>query len=315
MQKSQVIRAAVVLSLSILVALAAGTLTGCQAAKAVGSIFNPTPALPATGTDLPKRVVVVPFRSTLSQYVPRSLAIGRHLEKALKANPGTVLVDYRVLEAAMQRLTAPGITEVDQQLYAARLTGINTVVRGALVDISVRRELKGLYGFRENIPFLGLEAQFIILDAGSGTQVGERSIRRQVKITEVMAEGLEMGKKPKAELLDQLQAELEKEAAQWVVAKIADQPWNGMILEVDGERVKVTGGTDNGLAKGAELLVLRRGEPIKTGAGRTLFLTGKQVARVRLTEVGKAVSWAEVIGGDKKGKKIVLRPGQVVRIP
>lgn len=313
--KNTAITRTTLLGLLALAAAAALALSGCGAAKAVGSMFTSSPTLPATGTSLPKRVVVIPFRSSVEQYAPRSLAVGRALEKALKANPGTVLVDHRILESAVQRLTAPGVSEVDQQLHAARLLGINTVVRGALVDISIQRELKGLYGFRDNTPFLGVEAQIIILDAGNGTQVGETSIRRQVKITEVVADGMEMGQKPKPETLDKLQAELEKEAAQWMLARIANQPWNGVILEVDGQGVKVTGGTDNGLKQGAELLVFRRGEPIRTGAGRTLFLTGDRVARIRLTEVRKAVSWAEVVGSADKKKKITLRPGQIVRIP
>lgn len=306
------------LGLLVLILAAAMSLGGCQATTMIGELvsapFEDSPSA-TTGTGMPKRVVVVPFRSTLNQYAPRSLELSRSLGKALQAHKSTVLVDHRILEKAVSRLTAPGATIIDQQLYAARLLGINTLVRGAIIDISVRRQLEGVYGFRDNTPALGMEAQIVLLDAGTGTQLGDTSIRRQVEIDDVMAQAIELGEKPDAKMLDKLLAQLQAAVSSWVIEKIADQPWVGVVLAVDGGQIKVTGGSDNGLAKGAELLVYMRGEPIKTGAGRTLYLTGASIGRVRLDEVGRATSWAKGIGAAKKDDDKVFRPGQIVRIP
>lgn len=299
-----------------LVLLFAAAATGCSVGREIADVVSaPFERGPGRqGPSLPMTVVVAPFTGTMSQYTNRSVELGQEVAKALDANPKVTLGDFQRLDAESRSLASPGETTLSRLFKAARQTGVNTLITGAIVDLSVRRHLKGVYGFRENNAFLGLEAQLTIFDLANGIVVGETSIRREVGIDEVKALGIEQGQEPPKDLVDQLQGELSTACVEWVNETIPEQEWTGFIISADGDRIVMTGGTNNGFTAGSIVHAYAPGEPIKTGAGLTVYLLGAKVGTLKIVEPGKSTSVAQVeskVEGEKKD--IVFRTGMMLK--
>jgi hypothetical protein len=259
-------------------------------------------------------VVVAPFTSTMPEYVNRSVELGRSVSNALEADAEVTIGDYQRLDEESRSVASPGDTTMARLFKAARQSGVNTMISGAIVDLSVRRRLKGVYGFRDNIPFLGLEAHLTIHDLANGTIVGESSFRSEMEVDEVLAQGIEQGNEPPKDKVDQLQVELRAEAVEWIQDTLPEQEWTGFIISVNGDRIIITGGSNNGFTQGSVVHVYTPGQPIKTGSGLTLYLLGAKVGALKVVEPKKSTSLA-VVDSQVEGedKKITFRTGMMLK--
>ena len=288
-------------------------LSGCGITAKVTDIID------RQDSGLRKRVAVAPFTSGVAGLDDRAAAWRLVIAKTLEQQGGVVLVDFADLQARMERLPASAATAEDRAVEAGRPMGLNTVLAGNISDLSVQRMLKGVYGFRDNAPFLSLEVEMRLLDITTGVVLGQESFKRQEPITDVLADGLGGGAKPDPKLVDKLLADVSKETADWVARQVAAQPWGGTVLTVQGNRVQVSVGRDTGLPLGATLYVYALGERIKCGTGQEICLPGPLVGKIRLSEFGNRTSWAEIVerakppGKDPKAAVPAFAVGQYVR--
>lgn len=245
--------------------------------------------------NLRKRVVVMPFTSKIPGLAARAHALGEILRKRVAASGSYTMDDPAKLQAAVKQVAPAVRNRQERMIMAARRLGLNTVVTGRLSDLSVAYDLTGIYGFRENTPFLRLEADLTVIDVASGTIMGIKSFVQRHKLDDVTAEAIKLGAKPKPKLVDKLQAKLVQPCLEWLQDTIGDQPWAGYIFEVKGKKAKVSVGRDTGLSLGDELTVYAHGERIMSGAGRLIYLPGPPVAKVRITKLMPRSAWAEIL--------------------
>lgn len=278
---------------------------GCGLTRSVEEYFS------AQDSGLRKRLVVVPFTSGLAKLAPRARAWERGTRRELAREGGLVLVDYSRLAAAMQRVPDRVKDRQQRMVWAGRSLGLNAILHGQITDLSLHRRLTGIWGFRDNTPFLGLEVDLSLLDTASGTVIARQSHRAEVEISDVLAQGIRMGSPPPAKLVDELVAKQVKHTRRWVVRAVASQPWAGFVLKVKGKRVLTTVGRDTGLPLGSLLTVYGWGERIRTGAGTLIHLPGAPVATLRLDQLGPRTAWATVV--DAREKPLRLLPGMLIR--
>lgn len=284
---------------------------------------------------LRKRVSVAPFTSSVADLKAQATALQMAITKTLGQQGGVVVLEFAALEQEAEKVPANIRNPEDRAYEAGRLMGLNAVLAGNITDLSVHRQLKGIYGFRDNAPFLALEMELRLLDMTTGTVLAQESFRRQEVINDVEADGITLsGAKPDPNLVNKLLAQATKDAESWVLAKVAAQPWGGTILQVEGDKVLLTAGRDTGLPVGAVLTVYALGERIKAGTGQEIHLPGPVVGKLQLTELGPRNSWAAVVertkppapkeAKDKKEDKeakaavpapppLAFEPGQYVR--
>jgi len=300
-----------------LLVLAALLLGGCGVTTKVVEYWE------GQDSSLRKRVSVAPFSASQEALKPQAQAMQKIIAKGLEQQGGLVLIDFASLDQEMEKLPQKSGSAEDLAYEAGRRLGLNTVLAGNLTDLAVVRQMKGIYGFRDNAPFLALEGEFRLLDMTTSTILAQTSFRQQTVISDVEAEAITMNNAaPDAKIVAKLVAEMTKEAQAWIQAKINAQPWGGTVLEVQGDKVLITVGRDTGLPTGTNLVVYALGERIKCGTGQEICLTGPAVAKVRLLELGARTAWAEVVqrisppAPDKKAPAPPappILPGQVVR--
>jgi hypothetical protein len=265
-------------------------------------------------TSLRKRVCIADFTSGIKGLDPQAQAWRKAMGEHLAAQGNLVLVSFENLSKAMEKVPAKVRSQEERAIAAGRSLGLTSVIMGQVTDLSVSRRLTGIYGFRDNDPFLGLEAELRILDVANGTVAGQESFRPEIELNDLEADGVRMGEKPKPEWIQKIQAELISESNDWVATRINSQPWAAYVLQVEGDMAKITIGRDTGLPVGSFVTVYGRGEKLRTGAGTVLYLTGQPLAQLRITDLEARVGWAKILPYDEKQKETPqLVPGLLVR--
>lgn len=296
------------LLMGITLALFAISAVGCGLSAKVSEYID------SQDTSLRKRVCIANFTSGIKGLSPQAQAWRKAMAEHLAAQGNFVLVSFENLSKAMEKVPAEVRSQEERAIAAGRALGLTSVIMGQVTDLSVNRRLAGIYGFRDNDPFLGLEAELRILDVANGTVAGQESFRPEEKLNDLEADGIRLGEKPKPALVQQVQAKLISESNQWVTAKINSQPWIAYVLQVEGDMAKITVGRDTGLPVGSFLTVYSRGEKLRTGAGTVLYLTGQPLAQLRITDLEPRVGWAKILPYNEKDKtQPQLEPGLLVR--
>lgn len=284
------------LGLVLLLAL----LSGCGVTSTVTSYID------SKDTGLRKRVAVAPFTSGVPSMKERATALQMAISQHLVKMGGVVVGDFIPVQDEMKKLPPAIANPEDRAIEAGRRLGVNAMLAGNITDLSVQRALKGIYGMRENRPFLSLEVELRLVDVTTGIVMGQEAFKRQERLDDTVAEAIEGGAQPDDKLVNKLLAEITQETTAWVGKRVASLPWGGTVLEVEGNRVLVSVGRDTGLPTGSVLTVYALGERIKAGTGQQLALPGPRVGRVKLTELGARSSWAEIVeraADDKKAKE------------
>lgn len=296
--------------------LLTGALLACLAIFAVGCGLSAKMSdwMDSQDTSLRKRVCLANFTTGLKGLEPQTKAWHQAMQKLLAAQGNFVLVEFDKLSQAMEKVPAKVRSQEERAILAGRAMGLTSVIMGQVTDLSVQRRLAGIYGFRDNDPFLGLEAELRILDVANGTVAGQDSFRPEIKLNDVEAEAVRLGEKPKEKQVQEVLAKLIQETGEWTVGKINSQAWAAYILEIKGDMAKITVGRDTGLPVGSFITVYSRGEKLRTGAGTILYVTGAPLAKLRITDLEPRVGWAKILPyGDEEKKEVPkLEPGLLV---
>lgn len=288
-------------------ALALAVLAGCGVKQKVEEIWE------AQDSDLRKRVTIVPFSSQISKLQGPSARIGKAVQEDLAKHGGFIMVDYQTVLQEMNGLD-PAIKDGRERLVTAcRNLGISAMVTALLTDLSVNRELTGIYGFRDNDPFLVMELDLRLIDTSTGAVYDDKALRSKMEITDVQASNMQFGEKIPAEMEAKLQKDLHEPATKWVQSRISAMPWTGFVLGAQDGRVQVTVGRDTGFSMGDTIVAYAKGRKIRTGSGNVIHLLGRQAGVLKLAEFGPRNSWAvPVVDEDDKQKPGPFEPGQVV---
>ncbi len=73
------------------------------------------------------------------------------------------------------------------------------------------------------------------------------------------------------------------ETVNQLVTELENRPWRTDILKVEGDRVFISGGKQQALKVGDELVVMQEGEQVKSGqTGMTITLPGTPIGRIQV---------------------------------
>ena len=271
-------------------------LAGCGASELVKDTMDWVGGYFDQEDSLTRRVVVAPFTSGIKGLEPLAREIGSKVLVDVKKVGNVRLVNPKSLAEVMRQIPASVKRPRERMILAGRRLGLNTILLGEVSDLSLKYDLSGLYGFRENTPFLRLEVDITIIDVPSGTLLGRHSEVETIKVDDLTAENIRMqGKAPPVALVNKLKHEILDPTLDWIEDTLETQRWAGYVLEVQGKKLKVSVGKDTGLPEGSLLVVYAHGPRLVTGAGLPVFLPGPKVGTLQLGKLGETSSWAEIV--------------------
>ena len=271
-------------------------MTGCGASELVKDTMDWVGGYFDKEDTLTRRVVVAPFSSGIKDLEPLAREIGSKVLADVNKVGNVRLVDPKKL-AEIMHLIPPSVKRPrERMILAGRRLGLNTIVLGEVSDLSLKYDMSGIYGFRENTPFLRLEVDVTIIDVPTGTLLGRNSEVETLKVDDMTAENIRMqGKTPPLAMVNKLKHEIMDPTMDWIEDTLETQRWAGYVLEVQDKRIKVSVGKDTGLPEGSLLVIYAHGPRLVTGAGWPVFMPGPKVGTVQLGELGDTSSWAEIV--------------------
>ena len=279
-------------------------MVGCGMPEVVRDSYEYVSSLFDKGdSSLRKRLVIVPFYSGINGLDARAKAMSKIVSQRLSAQGNLNVVKLEPLQEEMDKIGDSIRDPQERMLEAGRRLGINTILTGRITDLSVSYRFKGIYGFRDNTPFLGLETDLSLYDVTSGTLLAQVSKRPELPLSELESENIKLGKAPPVKRVDELAAKSVEPIEEWVADQVSLQAWSGVILAVENDKIKVPVGRDTGLPLDSALTIYARGEKIVSGGGRPIYLPGKMVGKIVLTKLGPRTSWAAPLPTEAKRQR------------
>ncbi len=226
--------------------------------------------------------------------------LDQHVRQKLGSLGGVALLPEAPLLEVLPQVPASVTSRSERLILAGRRLGLNTILQGQITDLSTAYDLTGIYGFRENTPFLRLEVDLTLSDVATGTTLGRQAFVERTKLDDVTAEQIRMGTPPEARLVAKLTKEMKEQLDDWLKDTLAKQRWTGYVMEVqDNEHVLTSVGQDTGIPVGTILFLYGHGQRVMTGAGWPVFMPGPQLGKLQITRLEASQAWAKFLPADQ----------------
>lgn len=257
-----------------------------------------------SGGNFKRQVAIAAFETITED--PEStvkLFYDQNLPDYLGKNCKGVIVGQGGKSAASQLLSEPPRLATGQiDAYAlsiiGRQLGINAVIIGSLENIRKVEELRGILWNRETIHLVRVVVRMEVYQPLTATKVLDSIYRRDVPIDEMEYEQSSAPGRWKLPLLDDALAEMLEEMGEDICDAILDQPWNGFVTAVNGDKVTISAGSAAGLRVGMKLNVFDSTQIIEGADGQRFFMPGPNTARIEVVAVTDDRSEARQIDGE-----------------
>lgn len=165
-----------------------------------------------------------------------------------------------------------------------RQLGLNAVVTGSLDDIGILDELRGMI-WKDTHHLIQVLVSVEVYDTESGSKILDESFSRKVEIEELDYELMRSEGKMILPDLNETLSDLLAEIGEAICWAIEDQPWNGFVIAVEGDKITLSSGSSVGLATGDELDVFDTSRVLKGVSGQRFFVHGQKIGEIKITEV------------------------------
>ena len=189
-----------------------------------------------------------------------------------------------------------------------RELGLNAVVTGSLNDIGLISETQGLI-LKDVLHLIQILVSIEVYDTESGTKILDESFSRKVEIEGLDYDLMQSQEKLILPDLSETLRDLLSEMGERICWAIEDQPWNGFITALAGDKVILSSGNLSGLEPGDELEVFDNTRIIKGRDGQKFFVHGKKVGEIKVVAVDADSAQAVVVSDDgiKSGSSVHVK--------
>jgi hypothetical protein len=159
-------------------------------------------------------------------------------------------------------------------------------------------------------PFNKLEGDYDVsivanaIDTISGTVIFSFKETEKIKIGRV-PEGQGTPVPLDEKILDDVLHKLQKRQSSAMLDVLDEQPWRGKII-LDGEKIKISGGSDIGITAGNVFEVFTKGEELRSATGESYYSDGSKAGEIKVTDVMEDHSIAVPLG------EKVFETGQII---
>jgi len=187
-----------------------------------------------------------------------------------------------------------------------RQLGLNAVVTGSLEDIRVIDELQGILWTKDTQHLVLVFIRVEVFDTRTATKILDDTFNRRIEIDDLEYRMIQESEQIKTPELNETLNRLLTDIGDSICDAIRDQPWDGYITEIDGDRYVIPSGTDVGLESG-DILEVFDGSRIMEGVGgQHFFIPGLKIGEIEIVAITEDRLEAKVVsGGDiKKGSTV-----------
>ncbi len=179
-----------------------------------------------------------------------------------------------------------------------RRAGFNGIVTASIENVRPESKKTGLFWFRKMRYFLYFDLIFDLYDPITGAKIINQVEEASVKISEDDFESLRSGTTTGIEKLDNEIVDLGEDLGEQAAETLADQPWQTIVVKVQGTRVFLAAGNQAGLHTGARLAVFKGRSILEGQGGEKFTVPGLKIGEIVITEVNPQMAEAKAENPD-----------------
>jgi len=187
-----------------------------------------------------------------------------------------------------------------------RQIGLNAVVTGSLEDIRVIDELQGVLWTKDTQHLVLVFIRVEVFDTRTATKILDNTFDRRIEIDNLEYRMIQESEHIKLPELNETLNRLLTDIGDSICDAIRDQPWDGYITEIDGDRYLIPSGTEVGLESG-DILEVFDGSRIMEGiGGQHFFVPGLKIGEIEIVAITQDRLEAKLVSGEdiKKGSTV-----------
>ncbi|MGD2038852.1 MAG: hypothetical protein PVH28_13245 [Desulfobacterales bacterium] len=189
-----------------------------------------------------------------------------------------------------------------------RQLGLNAIVTGCLDDIGLLNELRGMV-WKDTHHLIQILVSVEVYDTETGAKILAESFSRKVEIEELDYDLMQSEGKMILPDMNETLSDLINEMGETICWAIEDQPWNGFIIAVDGDKIILSAGSRSGLEPGDEFEVFDTSRILEGRNGQRFFYHGQKTGEVKIVEVEPDKATAIIVSdkGIKTGNSLRVK--------
>ncbi len=189
-----------------------------------------------------------------------------------------------------------------------RELGLNAVITGSLDDISMLDELRGMV-WKDTHHLIQILVSVEVYDTETGAKILNQSFSHKVEVEELDYDLMQSEGKMILPDMNETLSDLIREMGETICWAIEDQPWNGFIIAVDGDKIILSSGSRSGLEPGDEFEVFDTSRIFEGRNGQRFFYHGQKTGEIRIVDVEPNNAQAVIVSdkGIKKGNSLRVK--------
>jgi hypothetical protein len=188
-----------------------------------------------------------------------------------------------------------------------RQLGLNAIVTGSLEDIRIINELQGVLWTKDTHHLVQVFIRVEVFETRTATKILDNTFERQIEIDDLEYRLIREKNQIKLPELNETLKELLSDIGDSVCEAVRDQPWDGYITQIDGQRYVISSGTRIGLQPGDILEVYDSSRIMEGVGGQRFFIPGQKIGEIQIVTATEDRTEAERISGES------IKMGSAVR--
>ena len=187
-----------------------------------------------------------------------------------------------------------------------RQLGLNAVVTGSLEDIRVIDELQGVLWTKDTQHLVMIFIRVAIFDTRTATKILDNTFDRRIEIDDLEYRMIQESEQIKLPAVDETLNRLLTDIGDSICDAVRDQPWDGYITEIDGDRYVIPSGSEVGLEQGDVLEVFDGSRIMEGIGGQHFFVPGLKIGEIEIVAITQDRLEAKLVSGKdiKKGSTV-----------
>jgi len=193
----------------------------------------------------------------------------------------------------------PAGPDILTMVEKGREAGLNAIMTGGVMNLTLVQEDEGILWFRETKERLHIQFSLEVFDMETGAKIYDDRFVHEIK--DMAPEEIEAFKKGQPALFASLTQHVErlaKDTAPKICSAIMAHPWTGYVVSVENNRVDLSFGKNIGIRRGNVLDVHDSGRIVENVMGQRFIMPGKKVGEIRITRLDEKMATGEIISGE-----------------
>ncbi len=187
-----------------------------------------------------------------------------------------------------------------------RQLGLNAVVTGSLEDIRVIDELQGVLWTKEKEHLVLVFIRVEVFDTRTATKILDNTFDHRTEIDDSEFRMIQESEDIDLPKLNGSLNRLLTDIGDSICDAIRDQPWDGYITKIDGDKYVIPSGTEVGIEPGDTLEVFDSSRILEGAGGQRFFVPGLKIGEIEIIAVTEDRLEAKLVSGEdiKKGSMV-----------